>query len=340
MNLVNRALLAGGRISPLIVPADMTNGSGLMNPSVFVDDDGDVLVNIRHVNYIFYHAEDSQRFISVWGPLSYLHPEKHMVLATTNYICKLGEDLTVERVAKVDMTLDIEPVWEFIGLEDARLVKWEGEYFLCGVRRDVVPSRTGQPGEGRMEYTKIALDKESWTATEVMRKRIPAPGPDNGYCEKNWMPVLDKPYNFVKWTMPTQLVESFPYNETMTCEEVLLKETPPAPSDQRGGSHIVKWGDYYITFTHEVNLWYNYLSQKDATYRHRLIVWDSNFNFLGLSPEPLSFLDAYVEFCTGAALYKGDLLISFGYQDNAAFVLQAPKSMIDDMIVEAINNGH
>jgi hypothetical protein len=331
--------LAGGKIAPLIVPAEMTEGTGLMNPSIFVDDDGDVLVNVRHVNYIFYHSEHKQRFPAHWGPLSYLHPENKMVLATTNFLCKLGDDLQVEKIAKVDMALDIPPVWEFVGLEDARLVKWEGEYFLCGVRRDCVPEQTGQPGEGRMEYTKINLDKEAWTATEVMRKRIPAPGADNGYCEKNWMPVLDKPYNFIKWTMPTQLVESFPYNETMTCEEVFVKDCLPAPADQRGGSQIVRWGDYYLTFTHEVNLWYNYLSQKDATYRHRLVVWDTDFNFLGLSPQPLTFLDAYVEFCTGAALYKGDLLVSFGYQDNAAFALQMPKSIVDELITEALTYG-
>ena len=146
--------------------------------------------------------------------------------------------------------------------------------------------------------------------------------------------MLDKPYHFIKWTMPTELVKADP-NEPK-CEQVFIKDTPQAPADQRGSSHVVKWGSMYIAISHEVNLFKNYLNQKDAVYRHRLVLWDDQFNFIGLS-KPFSFLDARIEFSVGAALYEGDLLISWGFQDNAAFVLRTPKVVIENLILEALS---
>jgi hypothetical protein len=92
----------------------------------------------------------------------------------------------------------------------------------------------------------------------------------------------------------------------------------------------------YISITHEVDLFKNYLNQKDAIYRHRLVVWDKELNVVGLSKE-FSFLDARVEFCVGATVHRSNLLVSFGLQDNAAFVLQIPQKVVEDLIVEALS---
>jgi hypothetical protein len=331
-NMVQRAVANGGKLAPIVIEKGLTAGTRLMNPSVFVDDDGDILVNLRHVNYTLYHAENNQLFPSRWGPLSYLHPEKDMRLVTENYVCRLNSDLVITDSAKVEM-LDLnKPLWEFVGLEDARLMQWDGSYYLVGVRRDTTTN-----GQGRMEYSKIEIDKSSWSIKEVSRKRIPAPAPDSSYCEKNWYPILDMPYNFVKWTMPTEIVYSHP--DTEGCEQVEIKDTAAAPADQRGGSQVVRWGDYHLAITHEVMLFNNYLKQKDGIYRHRLVLWDSEMNFIGLSNK-FSFLDARIEFCVGAAIYEEDLLISFGFQDNAAFVLRTPKAVVEDLIEEALSYGH
>jgi hypothetical protein len=225
-----------------------------------------------------------------------------------------------------------EPIWEFVGLEDARVVQWNGEYFLIGVRRD-----TTDNGVGRMEYTQIDLDKTNWTVREIHRKRINAPAPDESYCEKNWMPVADRPYTFVKWTLPTELVYSSPFGQDT--EQLFVRHSIVPPADQRGGSQVIKWGSMYICITHEVNLFKNYLGQKDAVYRHRVVIWDEQFNFAGMS-KPFSFLDGLVEFAVGAAKQGDDLLISFGFQDNAAFVLRVPKTVVEDLITEGLAYEH
>jgi len=330
MNLVHRAVSNGGKITPLIIPKEVTSGTGLMNPSLFVDDDGDILCIVRHINYTLYHSENEQRFPSVWGPLSYLHPENDMTLRTTNYFCRLDSDFNIINYTKINTSLlDVTPIWEFVGLEDARLVKWDGKYYATGVRRDTTTN-----GQGRMELSELEVDKVNWTAKEVSRVRIEAPVDKDSYCEKNWMPILDRPFQYVKWTSPTELVQVSPNATEST--RLAIVEGIASPTDQRGGSQVIKWGDYYIAVTHEVILFKNYLQQKNGTYRHRLCVWDSDFKLIGLSSESWSFLNAQIEFSCGAIIVNNNLILGFGYSDNAAFALEVPAAVVEDMIKEAL----
>lgn len=325
MNLVQKAILHGGRLAPIAIPDTF----GGMNPSIFIDDDGEILVNVRVVNYILYHSENQQHFPSRWGPLAYLHPENDLRLVTENYLVRLNLDLQMINCTQVKMKNLHTPIWDFHGLEDARLVQWNGVYYLIGVRRDTTPN-----GQGRMEYTTISLNKKKWTAKEVARKRIVAPGSNDSYCEKNWMPILDRPFTFVKWCSPVEVVHSFP--DQPETDQLSLKQGIQPPKDQRGGSQLIRWGNQYISITHEVDLTPNYRGQKDAIYRHRLCVWDDDLNLVGLSQE-FSFLDGKVEFCVGIAKYQEDLLVSFSLSDNAAFVLKITKPVVEDLIVEALN---
>lgn len=320
MNLVQKAVEHGGKLAPLAIP----NTFGGMNPSVFIDKDGDILVNVRVVNYILYHSENEQRFPSRWGPLAYLHPEKDQRLVTENYVVRLNSNLEITDCAKVEMLELHQPIWEFVGLEDTRLVYWD-DYYLIGVRRD-----TTNNGVGRMEKSKVSIDKDTWTIKEISRERIEVPS--QSYCEKNWMPIVDKPFHFVKWHSPIEVMKA----EGTMAQQVALKQGIQPEKDQRGGSQLIRWGSVYIAITHEVDLFKNYLQQKDGIYRHRLCVYDDDLNLVGISPESFSFLDGRIEFCVGAAEYEGDLLVSFGFQDNAAFVLRVPRSIVEDMIAEAL----
>jgi len=320
MNLVQKAVGQGGKLAPIAIPGTF----GGMNPSVFIDPDGDILVNVRVVNYILYHSENEQRFPSRWGPLAYLHPEKDQRLVTENYVVRLNSNLEVTDCAKVEMLELHQPIWEFVGLEDARLVYWD-DYYLIGVRRDTTTN-----GVGRMEKSKVSIDKDTWTIKEISRERIEVPS--QSYCEKNWMPILNKPFHFVKWHSPIEVMKA----EGTMAQQVALKQSIQPEKDQRGGSQLIRWGSVYIAITHEVDLFKNYLQQKDGIYRHRLCVYDDDLNLVGISPEPFSFLDGRIEFCVGAAEYEGDLLVSFGFQDNAAFVLRVPRAIVEDMIAEAL----
>ena len=321
--LVKTVIEAGGSIHPLLIPAKLTNGTGLMNPSIYVDGD-ELLVNIRHVNYTLYHSEH-KKFQHRYGPLQYLHAENDHNLRTWNYFCRLNEDLSIKSIQKVDTSkLDVKPIWNFIGLEDCRLVRWDGKLYLSGVRRDTTTN-----GEGRIELSELEVTDNS--VKEVKRTRLPAPKDNKTYCEKNWMPIIDQPFAYVKWTNPTERVQCNVDNVSTVTTHLNEARYIVGLKDFRGGSHVIPYGDYHIAITHEVDLFKPKVGNKDATYRHRFVVWDKNWNMIKYT-EPFHFMDAQIEFCCGAAFYKDDLLISFGYQDNCSFILKMPATMLTDIL--------
>jgi hypothetical protein len=314
---------AGGSIHPLILPKELATGPGVMNPSIFLDN-GKLLVNIRNTNYTLYHAEQ-KKFQHQWGPLQYIHPENDVTLTTWNYLCELDDDLNLTKIQKIDTSLlDVKPLWGFIGLEDARLFRWDGKLYLCGVRRD-----TTDNGQGRMELSEIELTESG--PKEVSRARMPIPTDAESYCEKNWVPVLNKPFHFLKWTNPTEIVKFD--TETKKTSTVYLNESKflNGYPDLRGSSHVLSLGDYYLTITHEVDLTKSELGAKDGNYRHRFVMWDKDWNVVRIS-DFFPFMNGNIEFCCGAAFYKEDILLSFSFQDNCAFILRVPMTFLREFL--------
>jgi hypothetical protein len=321
-NFVKYILNSGGDIFPLILPSEFTNGTGLMNPSVMIKD-GKIIVLIRHVNYTFYHSE-KKLFQHPYGPLTYIHPENDVHLRTWNWYCELSDKFEIEKFCKVDTSKfdTYETLWEFIGLEDARLIEWDKKLFICGVRRDTTTN-----GQGRMELSEIEVSENG--VQEINRKRIELLTNPDSYCEKNWMPILDMPFHYIKWTNPTELVKVD--IETAFSEIVKFGSSINLPRDLRGGSQVLPFKDGYFAITHEVDLFKSEAGRKDAVYYHRFVLWDKNFNITKVTPE-FHFMNADVEFCIGLAEYKDDYLITFGFQDNAAYIVKCPKKFIEEFI--------
>lgn len=320
-NFAKLALDNGGSIHPLIIPSELTNGTGLMNPSILVEENK-IKVIIRHVNYTFYHSE-KKLFQHYWGPLTYVHPENDMHLRTWNYYCELDENYKITRYNQIDTSDFTEKeLWDFVGLEDARIFRWDGKLYTSGVRRDL-----DKIGTGRMELCEIVVTDDN--VKEISRFRIPPPKDPNSYCEKNWMPILDKPYHYVKWGNPTEVVKVNP--ETKTCETVSISEAVWMPRDLRGGSQVIPAGDFYLACTHEVDLFKSEVGRKDAVYRHRFIVWDKDFNIVKYSKD-FAFMGGDVEFCIGMDRHNGNLLMTFGFQDNASYLLVVPENVVEEFI--------
>jgi hypothetical protein len=245
-----------------------------------------------------------------------------MRLRTNNYLSVIDENsFTQKNNLKVDTTLlDVPPLWTFVGLEDARIVVWDNKFFLCGVRRDTTTN-----GEGRMELSEIEITESGYK--EISRQRVPTPNNADSYCEKNWMPVLDMPYHFVKWCNPTQVVKYDPVNKTTT--EVFLGKFVPQQWDYRGGSQILTYENFRFCISHTCELYKNENDRKNARYRHVFILWDKDWNLIRYYP-PFSFLDGQVEFSCGAAIWNDNLLITFGFQDNSSYLLKCPMSFIKE----------
>lgn len=322
-NFVKKVLGNGGQIKPLIIPSSLTNGTGLFNPSIFVDGEK-IYVNVRHCQYTLFHSEKN-KYEHPYGPLVYVNPENDISLTTTNYFGELNSDLSINYINPVNTSkLDKSPLWEFVGLEDARIIKWDDKFYLTGVRRDL-----DTVGTGRMELSEISFDSQS--VEEVSRFRIPAPDDEESrsYCEKNWMPILDQPFSYLKWCNPCQVVKVD--IEEKTCTTKVIKKESLFKWDQRGGSQVVPWKDGYLCLTHQTKLYNSEAGRKDGLYRHRFIYWDKDWNLIK-SSEPFDFMGAFIEFACGLAIYNDDILITFGFQDNAAYVIKTTSDLIEEVL--------
>ena len=301
--------------------------------------EGRILLNVRHVNYTLYHSE-GKKFPHLWGPLQYIHPENDVSLTTHNIMCELDANMNVLSAGRIKMNLDTgEPTWNFIGLEDGRLFSWEDRLFLCGVRRDAYDDK----GTGRMEMCEIEFIDNEWQ--EVSRNPIPAPGEDDTFCEKNWMPIIDMPWHFVKWCNPTEVVR---YDiDTRTTTTVHLDEEQYKPEfyrDLRGGTQVYPIGNgLRLTFTHETDLFKDTFQRKDGHYNHRIIVWDkdwnivgstNDFHFMGTQIDHTTGYEYNIEFATGMCFLDGNVCISYGYQDNGTFILKIPEKVFFDFVTK------
>jgi len=344
LHLSKIALDNGGTIVPLIIPSEESNQTGLCNPSIYVDGD-DILVNIRNVGYTLQHSigakyykDEGGEFYTRWGPLSYIHPEKDANLRTNNFFCEYdNKSNSITKHNLVDTTeLDVEPNWIFIGLEDARIVRWDNKLYLTGVRRDV-----HSDGEGRMELSEIYITPRK--VQEISRCRIEVPF--ESYCDKNWMPILDMPYHYVRWSNPLEIMKVDPERGT---SEIVHKsdnflDVSWNEGEQEsfcGSSQVIPWDNgCRLAIIHECQWWRREergIAYKDARYKHRILLWDSDWNLIKYT-DPFTFMDGQVEFCCGVASVDDDLLITFGFQDNAAYLLKVNKDVINNLMKEKID---
>ena len=325
INFVKLAIENGGSIYPLIIPHSDLKGPALTNPSIY-NDNGKLLLNLRNINYTLYHSE-KKKFEHHWGPLVYIHPENDIRLRTWNYMCEVDSNMRIKKYSKIDTSkFPDKELWEFVGLEDARIVRWDEKLYICGVRRDL-----DEIGTGRMELSEIEITESG--VKEINQYRIPTPGNNDSYCEKNWMPILDMPFHFVKWTNGTEIVK-YDINNGKTEQVSVTQWRNLGCIDLRGGSQVIRMDDQYrFALNHETYLFKSEQGRKDGIYRHRFIVWDNNWNIAKVSKQ-FSFLNADVEFAVGMCEYKNDYLMTFGFQDNAAYLLKVSQDFVKKFIFQ------
>lgn len=307
-----------GSIEPLLIPKSIMKGVSLFNPSITVYR-GKLLVNIRNGNYTLWHSDEKNLIPHPNGPLVYLHPENDLKLKTDNIIAEL-DPVSLQIIpgseGVIDMALSAkypDPVWDFHGLEDVRLVVWNNILYAVGVRRDVKDN-----GEGRIELSQITYIDGKYVETE--RCRIPLPkGYAESYCEKNWMPVENIPYTFVKWTNPTELIRFDITSGTSFCT-ALINQNLELNADLRGSSQVIEIDEYYVAIVHETHLYKNELNQKDATYWHRFVIWNKDWSIHKVS-KSRNFMGFKIEFCCGMVVHNDHVFITFSCQDNASFVM-------------------
>lgn len=145
------------------------------------------------------------------------------------------------------------------------------------------------------------------------------------------MPVIDQPFTYIKWSNPTEVVKVNTHNTDSKTTH--LTEHYPLGADLRGGSQVITWGEHYLALTHEVDLFTSEVGRKDAVYRHRFVVWDKNWNLVHITKD-FSLMNGHVEFAVGMCYWNDDVLITFGFQDNASYVLKMSKNLLEEFIAD------
>ena len=205
------------------------------------------------------------------------------------------------------------------------------EIAILELKNKLIPLIIERPipnvGVEKWKLSELEISEDS--VKEVSRFRIPAPFSNDSYCEKNWMPIIDKPYHYWKWCNPVEIVKADPINNT--CDQVYLGNEYFFNIDQRGGGQVIPFEDGYLMLIHETHLHTSELHKKNGTYRHRFIYWSKDYRVISKS-EIFSFLDAKIEFAAGLAEKDNDIIITFGFQDNAAYVIRLPKTIVEDML--------
>jgi hypothetical protein len=331
-NLVKLILDNNGIIKPLYIDKKDTGGTGLCNASILYVNDKLHMI-LRNVEYTLHHSEGEQKYQSRYeGPLSYYHRDDDLKLRTTNFYCELNSDtLSIDNYSKIDTSnLDIKPIWTFVGLEDARIVYWNNKYYGVGVRRDTTTN-----GQGRMEFSELEISKTG--VKEINRNRIEVTNKES-YCEKNWMPIKDQPFHFVKWTNPTEVVY-VDISNNISNATFLSEKIHNLPLDIRGGSQLIPWDDNtYLSIVHECKfISKNFNGHKDADYYHRFIIWNSDFSIKYIS-QNFNFMTAKTEFCIGLEQIDDNIVIVFGFQDNACYAIKFSKKIMDNLLWKVLKN--
>ena len=325
--LVRYILDNGGELTNLVLPHDIVDDDDIlsfMNPSICLKDENTAYINIRGVDYNLHATYNTN--ITIWDqPTVYVNRDT-MHLKTINYVGELDlNTLELSNVTKVDTSLlDEDPKWDFVGLEDARILVWDNKLYLCGVRRD-----WNETGQGRMELSEIQYIDNQWR--EVSRTRVPANYKDDSYCEKNWMPFIDKQFTWIKWNNPVTIAYYDRFSH-QTIEERRKNLSLQKDLDIRGDSHVVRINGHYWALGHtcQLEVFDTATNARRARYEHHLLQYDDNMDLIWRSPSFMYSNDFDVEFGCGLAYDErtNKAYIAYAEDDTSSYILKFDANLL------------
>lgn len=326
MQLVTLAAKHGGKLFPLPASNSLTRGRALLNPSITQLSNKQFLIFARLTNFMlpveFSAATRAHKQMLIDENRTHFQSEAIALI--------LNDRLEIVAESKVEFS-PTESKWIYQGLEDLRITTWNNRFYASGTRRDYQSD-----GRGRIEILEFENDSRNSTWKEVSKSIPIASSLENSFLEKNWVPVSDKPFTYVRWTIPTEVLKLKDWDSGQSEIDTHSKNIYQYVPELRGGTELVRWGDGYLSFVHQSVPQQSYLGCVSLTYQHRLVVWSEDLKIQQVSDKPFGVMFGKVEFLSGLATYNGGLLLTFGYQDSCACLLELPKSAVDELIQESI----
>jgi hypothetical protein len=200
------------------------------------------------------------------------------------------------------------------GLEDCRLVVWDGVLYAYGTRWDV----------GAGDTARICLYQLDGNLQPI--KETVVESPFGLKIEKNWAAVEGKPFTFIYQYDPVVIVRITDLN-TGACETV-RNDDLETPYDSwfptRGSSQVVRISDnMYISIVHTADTSESECGMLDMRYRSAFVLMDNDFNIIKTS-DWFVFRTDMSEFCCGIAVFGGFVWIPYSQCDCTVNILKIP----------------
>lgn len=285
-----KELCPSARWLPLSVPTDP--GYTALNPSITRTSHGLECV-VRTVNY---RMDDDGRYLinGTDGTANATNPiDTRNVLASLMWP-SLGVSATTPLLPPGKLPVEYPLV---IGFEDMRLFAHTGKLYTSSTMRQL-----NKEGHAEQVLTRV----HGGTVGDPHRM------PRLAEYEKNWMPIIgygDKP--------------TFMYrlNQMVDCDGQVTKlfDTSLDVMHLSGGTQVVECNGGWIAIVHEA------LPQHDKPWKryywHRVVWWPKDFRAVKVS-HPFVFHSKTIEFAAGLAIMGGTAIISYGFEDREARLMQ------------------
>jgi glycosyltransferase involved in cell wall biosynthesis len=302
----NQAFYAGalGAVQHVRLEPELPEGYVPANPSVLAVRDG-YLVNCRAVTY---RIDPNQRFVA-WNPGG--------LLRTENYLLHLSGDLGSYQQEWVDV--GVEPARKAVvqGLEDCRLVAWQGRTLLLGTTWNLHPL-------AHLRMALLVLEAGG------VKRFVPLQGYGDERVQKNWLPFVDPRSGDLHAIYSYEPLVVLRIDvETGRCEPVV---------EVKEGRHLVRWrgsagplvmpeelGGGWLVLVHEV-AWHG----RRRYYLHRFAHYDEAWRLQRASRQ-FYFRERHIEFSCGMCYMHGGgrLLVAFSVLDSEAWLAEVELDLVE-----------
>lgn len=294
------------------------------NPTI-IEHDGFLFLNFRCIDYFLYNTYGSNQYNI--RNMGWCTLRDSYSCNTFNKFKMFNKDFIFcgEKIIEIPEVFlqKVNEYARFKGLEDVRFIKWNDVVYMVGNRPDID------------EYNRIVLYELNESYDII--KEIVIQEVEKNTIEKNWSPIEEKPFSFIRWTNPVQLIET---NEQGAVINVITKnKKEPYGVDFRGGSETIKINNGYLSIVHTSNSNLLKNMQYNNQYRHYFVIYDNNFNIIKIS-KPFIFKTPDVEFCCGMCKIDNDIYITYSIKDSCSFLLKTTIDDVMDYIYSDIMNEH
>lgn len=282
-------------IIPIIVPnilfKDVYNNINKyveMNPSLFIEENGNVTILVRCVNYKKYPERNFTLY----------EYQSNSIYYKINGKIKGTEKMDIENfdytILKTNYNLQKYPTY-WLGLEDIRFIN-------CNTIIVNVPELNI---EGKPSIFKANINDN------IIENFVECK--PNYISEKNWMPYFDTvtKTNKVIYSLNPFLIKSL---DSANFEEIILNQSNKQILEgYHGSTNGISLNDYEVLFLIHVN--------KDIT-SHRWLIYNILTKQIKLSLEFVFFKNSYIEFTCSLSKYNERLFISIGVNDEKAYIIE------------------